>query len=100
MRRDLIAGVVLSALLHVFVFWGDKLWPKSKPKPVVEEEKPKIQLMQLPPLEPEEPEKVVTDEAPPEKLDLAPPVLTDVPQIATDTSFVQKMQPPPPDNMK
>lgn len=100
MRRDLIAGIILSALLHVFVFWGDKLFPKSAPKIVAEPEKPKIQLMELPPLEPEEPEKVVTDEAPPEKLDLAPPVLTDVPQITTDTSFVQKMQPPPPDNMK
>ncbi len=100
MRRDLIVGIFISALLHVLVFWGDKLLPKSKPKPVAVEEKPKIQLMTMPPLEPEEPEKVVTDEAPPEKIDLAPPMLTDVPQIATDTSFVQKMQPPPPDGMK
>jgi protein TonB len=100
MRRDLIVGIVLSALFHVVVFWGDKLMPKAGVKAMVVEEKPKMQLMTLPPLEPEEPEKIVTDEAPPEKLDLAPPMLTDVPQITTDTSFVQKMQPPPPDGMK
>jgi len=100
MRRDLILGVFISAIFHALVFFGHLLIPKSTPKAVVMEEKPKVQLMTMPPLEPEEPEKVVTDEAPPEKIDLAPPMLTDVPQIATDTSFVQKMQPPPPDGMK
>jgi protein TonB len=100
MRRDLIVGFFVSVLLHVLVFWGDKLMPKHKAPAVVEVPKPKIELMALPPLEPEEPEKVVTDEAPPEKLELAPPTITDVPSIVTDTSFVQKMQPPPPDGMK
>ena len=100
MRRDLILGVVFSAILHILVFWGDKLWPKSKPKPMVVEEKPKIMLIEMPKLEPDEPEKVVNEDEPPEKLIIAPPMLTDVPSIVTDTSFVQKMQPPPPDGMK
>ncbi len=100
MRRDLILGIVFSALLHVLVFWGDKLLPKSKPKAVVVEEKPKIMLIEMPKLEPDEPEKVDTTEEAPQKVDIAPPMLTDVPQIATDTSFVQKLQPPPPDSTK
>lgn len=100
MRRDLILGVIISVLIHVAIFWGDKLIPKSTPKVVAIEEKPKIQLMEMPKLEPDEPEKVIVDDEPPKPLDLAPPMLTDVPQIVTDTSFVQKIQPPPPDGMK
>jgi protein TonB len=32
-------------------------------------------------------------------LDLAPPMQQDVPQLATPDSFVQKIQPPPPENV-
>lgn len=101
MRRDLILGIILSALIHGGVFFGEKLIKfQPKPKPVVQEA-PKVQLMEMPKLEPDEPEKVeATDEEPPPPLDLAPPMLTDVPQIVTDTSFVQKVQPPPPEGMK
>jgi periplasmic protein TonB len=100
MRRDLIIGIFLSALLHVGVFWGDKLIKFKPPAPQKEEEKPKIMIFDMPKLEPEEPEKVDTTEEAPQKVDIAPPMLTDVPQIATDTSFVQKLQPPPPDATK
>jgi len=100
MRRDLILGIFLSAVIHVLIFWGDKLMPTPKARAVVVEEKPKIMLIEMPKLEPDEPEKVLNDEEPPKPLDLAPPMLTDVPQIVTDTSFVQKIQPPPPDGMK
>jgi len=98
MRRDLILGILVSALLHGFVLFGDKL-VKFKPKaPPPKEEEPKVQLIEMPKLDPEEPEKVeATDEQKP--LDLAPPMQTDVPQIATDTSFVQKIQPPPPEGI-
>lgn len=98
MRRDLILGIIISALLHSGVLFYDKL-VKFKPKPPPpKEEEPKIQLMEMPKLDPEEPEKVeATDEQKP--LDLAPPMQTDVPQIATDTSFVQKIQPPPPEGI-
>jgi protein TonB len=100
MRRDLILGIFLSAVIHVLIFWGDKLLPTPKAKVVAVEEKPKIMLIEMPKLEPDEPEKVLNDDEPPKPLDLAPPMLTDVPQIVTDTSFVQKIQPPPPDGMK
>ncbi|MSU22305.1 MAG: energy transducer TonB [Opitutus sp.] len=100
MSRDLILGFVLSVALHLGLFFGDKLFKfKPKPKPVAEAA-PKVQIFEMPKLEPEEPDKVITDEEPDKIIELAPPQLMDVPQIVTDTSFVQKMQPPPPENLK
>ena len=98
MRRDLILGIIVSALIHSGVLFYDKLITfKPKPPPPKEEE-PKIQLIEMPKLDQEEPEKIeVTDDQKP--LDLAPPMQTDVPQIVTDTSFVQKIQPPPPEGI-
>ena len=100
MRRDLILGIFLSAVIHGGIFFGEKLIkiePKAK---IVVKEAPRVQLMEMPKLEPEEPEKIESSEEPPPPLDLAPPMLTDTPQIVTDTSFVQKVQPPPPEGMK
>lgn len=99
MRRDLIIGIVLSALFHVAVFFGDrviKFKPKAKPP---EEPPPVIKLIEMPKLEPEEPEKIISDDVPDKPLELAPPMLTDVPQLATPDSFVQRIQPPPPPDM-
>ena len=98
MRRDLIIGLLVSFVLHGGIVWLGELEPAVAPqKP--KEEVPTIQLMEMPKLEPDEPEKVDTDEAPPKPVDFAPPMQTDVPQIVTDTSFVQKLQPPPPDGL-
>lgn len=100
MRRDLILGIFLSAVIHGGIFFGEKFIKiKPKAKPVVQEA-PKVQLMEMPKLEPDEPEKVESTEEPPPQIDLAPPMLTDTPQIVTDTSFVQKVQPPPPEGMR
>jgi len=98
MSRDLIIGILFSVLLHVGVLFGEKLIPDKPPvKKVVEEEK-KIQLMEMPKMEEPEPEIVeVNEEVKP--LDLAPPMQQDVPQLATPDSFVQKIQPPPPENV-
>ena len=98
MSRDLIIGILLSVALHVGVLFGDKLIPeKPKPKKVAEVEQ-KIQLMEMPKMEEPEPEIVeVNEEVKP--LDLAPPMQQDVPQLATPDSFVQKIQPPPPENI-
>jgi protein TonB len=98
MSRDLIIGILFSVLLHLGVLFGDKLIPdKPKVQKVVEEEK-KIQLMEMPKFEEPEPEIVeVSEEVKP--LDLAPPMQQDVPQLATPDSFVQKIQPPPPENV-
>ena len=98
MSRDLIIGILLSVALHVAVLFGDKLIPeKPKAKKVAEVEQ-KIQLMEMPKMEEPEPEIVeVNEEVKP--LDLAPPMQQDVPQLATPDSFVQKIQPPPPENI-
>jgi protein TonB len=100
MRRDLIVGVLLSALIHCGVLYGDKL-VRFKPKPPpVKEEEPKIQLIEMPKIEPDEPERIEATDEPVKPMDFAPPMQTDVPQIATPDSFVQKIQPPPPENVK
>ena len=100
MRRDLIVGLILSLLIHGGLLFGDKLI-KFKPKPAPKkEEAPKIQLIEMPKIEPDEPEKVEATDEPTKPLDFAPPMQTDVPQVVTDTSFVQKIQPPPPDNVR
>jgi periplasmic protein TonB len=99
MRRDLIIGIILSALLHGGVFYGDQII-KFKPKPPPpKEEAPKIEVIEMPKLEPEEPEKIENNDEPVKPLDFAPPMQTDVPQVVTDNSFVQKIQPPPPENI-
>jgi protein TonB len=100
MRRDLIIGVLISLLIHGGVLFGDKLIKfKPKPKKVVEPP-PKIQLIEMPKIEPDEPDPVDVNDEPVKPLDFAPPMQTDVPQVVTDTSFVQKIQPPPPENVK
>jgi protein TonB len=98
MSRDLIVGILLSALLHLGVLFGDKLMPKFQPKAAkVEAPPPKIELMAMPKIE-EEPEIVETNEDV-KPLDLAPPMQQDVPQLVTPDSFVQKIQPPPPEGV-
>ncbi len=97
MNRDLILGIIISASIHLAVFFGDRLIPKSKPVVKVVEEVQKIQLIEMPKLE-EEPEVVeVNEDVKP--LDLAPPMQQDVPQLVQPDSFVQKIQPPPPEGL-
>ncbi len=80
------------------MLFGDRLIPEKQViKKVVQEEK-KIQLMEMPKMEEPEPEIIeVNEDVKP--LDLAPPMQQDVPQLATPDSFVQKIQPPPPENV-
>jgi protein TonB len=100
MRRDIIIGLIISLLIHGGVLFGDKLIKfKPTPKKAVEPP-PKIQLIEMPKIEPDEPEKVEATDEPTKPLDFAPPMQTDVPQVVTDTSFVQRIQPPPPDNVR
>ena len=99
MRRDLIIGFLISLLIHGGVTFGDKLikfQPKAKK---AAEPPPKIELIEMPKLEPEEPEVVEQNEDLP-KPEFIPPMQMDVPQVITDTSFVQQIQPPPPENIK
>ena len=97
MTRDLILGIVISAILHLAIFYGDRLIPASKVVAKVVEEAPKIELIAMPKIE-EEPEIVETNEEV-KPLDLAPPMQQDVPQLIQPDSFVQKIQPPPPEGL-
>lgn len=100
MRRDLIIGILVSVLFHGGAAWLGELGRGGPKKQVVEEEVPTIQLMEMPKLEPDEPEVVESDEAPAEVVEFAPPMQADVPQIVQLDSFVQPVQPPPPEGMK
>jgi protein TonB len=100
MRRDLIVGLLISALIHAGAFFGDRLFPEKKTVKVVAKQEEAIQIVAPPPIEPDEPEKVEVSDEPVKPMDFAPPMQTDVPQVITDTSFVQKIQPPPPENVK
>jgi periplasmic protein TonB len=98
MRRDLIIGLLVSISVHLSVFFYDRLIKFAPKPPPPKEEIPKIELQEMPKIEPDEPEKVeLTEEAKP--IDLAPPMQADVPQIAQPDSFVQKIQPPPPEGI-
>jgi protein TonB len=100
MRRDLIIGILISVLIHGGVFYGDKIF-KSAPKPKkVAEAAPKIELIEMPKLEPEEPEVVEASDEPVKPLDFAPPMQADIPQMAPPDAFVQQIQPPPPENVR
>jgi protein TonB len=94
MRRDLIIGFVVTILLEVVIAWGGDL-SHYKPKPKPKEEEQKIEIA-MPKIEPDEPE-TVEDNQPQTPQDIAPPMQNDVPQAVTPESFVQQIEPPPPD---
>ena len=54
-----------------------------------------IEIMQMPIIEPDEPD-VPPDEAPPEEIEYVPPQQADVPTASIDSAFTQQIQPPPP----
>ena len=97
MRRDLIIGILISAILHGVVAMIGKA-PAKKTKTV--EEAPTVALMEMPKVEPDEPEKAEANDEAPAPVDFAPPMQTDVPQIVQLDSFVQQVQPPPPEGVK
>jgi len=74
-----------------------KAAPKEKK---ATEEAPTIALMEMPKIEPDEPEVTEADDQPQTPIDFAPPMQTDVPQIVQLDSFVQPVQPPPPEGLK
>src|SRR5262245_3550393 len=93
MRKDLIIGIIVSAVLHVtflFAFNG-----KGKVKAVASDDSKRVIQMELPPIEPDKDETVeeIQEEAPTNQL--APPSLVDVPSVNV-TAFQQQLQPPPP----
>ncbi|QYM78521.1 TonB family protein [Horticoccus luteus] len=99
MRRDLIIGVILSLAIHGGVAWLPQLFKGGTKAPPPKEEVTTIELMKMPPLEPEEPEEIPNDE-PQTPIEFAPPMQADVPQIVPVDAFVQQIQPPPPEGLK
>jgi len=93
MRRDLIIGFVVTVGLEVGIAVGGDI-TKYKPKPKVVEKDPVIEIVP-PKIEPDEPD--VVEDTPPAPQDIAPPMQNDVPQVVTPDSFVQQIEPPPPD---
>ena len=93
MRRDIIFGFVVTVTIEAFVAWGGNL-THYVPKARVKEEEIKLDIV-MPKLEPDEPDVVEEQEQRP--VEIAPPMQLDVPQAVTPQSFVQQIEPPPPD---
>jgi protein TonB len=53
----------------------------------------------MPPVEPDEPEIKDPEDTPTPAADFTPPMQTDVPQVIQVDSFVQQIQPPPPEGL-
>ena len=103
MRRDTIIAAFLSLGLLTLIANLDKIFPeKAKPeetKKVTRE----VTLMELPPIEPLEPEVDEELEEETEIDDLpsiVPPLNPDIPSVdVSHSDFQQQLQPPPPQNM-
>jgi protein TonB len=93
MRRDLLAGFIFTITIEFLFAWGGNFTHYKAP-PRVKEEEMKIEIA-IPKIEPEEPD--VVEDQPPVPQDIAPPMQNDVPQVVTPDSFVQQIEPPPPD---
>jgi protein TonB len=93
MRRDLIIGFIFTLTVEFLVGWGGNL-THYKPRPKIVEKEDTIAIV-MPKIEPDEPE--VVEDQPPVPQDIAPPMQNDVPQVVTPDSFVQQIEPPPPD---
>jgi protein TonB len=101
MRRDFIIGLIISAGIHGGLLFGNKLFPARHEVAKKAEAAPAIQIMEMPKeIEPDEPKDTTPSDEPVKPMDFAPPMQTDVPQVVTDTSFVQRIQPPPPENVR
>lgn len=94
MNRDLVIGVVGSLSIHAAVLFGFNSRPGEKQRVI--EEAPTIEVIEMPPLEPETPPEVVESEATEAPPEFAPPMQADVPTTVNMQTFVQEVQPPPP----
>lgn len=94
MRRDLIIGILVSALLHAgFLFGLPK--PKAEVQRHVEEKTDQMQ-MEMPPIEPDKEDKPEEQNDEVVENQIAPPSLVDLPTVVPVNAFVQQIQPPPP----
>ncbi len=95
MKADIIVGVVISATLHGGILFASYFVKEKAVVAAVQEEETVIEIMQMPIIEPDEPD-LPPDEAPPEEIEYVPPQQADVPTASIDSAFTQQIQPPPP----
>jgi protein TonB len=94
LKPGLIFGFVSAVTLEFLVAWGGNR-THYIPVPKVKEEETKIAIS-MPKFDPDPPETVEGD-APVAPEDIAPPMQMDIPQVITPESFVQQIEPPPPE---
>ncbi len=95
MRRDLAIGIIVSLLVHGGVAWIGQATKAGPPKLKHKEDEQVIEI-KMPPIQPEE-QEAADDTDKPIPIDFVPPMQNDIPQPTLDTSFVQPLQPPPPE---
>ncbi len=99
MRRNLIIGILVSLLVHGGFAWVGEIVGHRPPPPKRKVAESTIALIEMPKIEPDEPDVPDESDQPQVPTEFTPPMQVDVPTIVTDTSFVQKLEPPPPDRM-
>jgi len=97
MRRDLIIGICVSLLVHYGAYEIGELTKGGPQQYKAKDDTETVQLIEMPKIEPDEQDMKDEEQAPAPK-DFAPPMQADVPQLVTDTSFVQRLEPPPETN--
>lgn len=96
MQRDLILSILGSILIHAGLVWGGSIFDQVKEVAKKEEAPPQMEVMAMPPQEPDTPDLTPETVHETDISDLAPPTQTDVPSAAVDAAFSQQVQPPPP----
>jgi periplasmic protein TonB len=96
MRRQLIICLIASLLVHVGVLWGGEFLAKAKEIVAAQEEETTVEVMVMPPQEPDTPEVTPDAAAEVDLSDLVPPSQIDVASASVDSAFTQQIQPPPP----
>jgi protein TonB len=86
-------------LVHGGFAWVGEIVGHRPPPAVRKAQEPTIALIEMPKIEPDEPDVPDDSDQLKAPTDFAPPMQVDVPSIVTDTSFVQKLEPPPPDKL-
>ena len=95
MSRNVTIGIAASVLLHAGFFFGGQLL-KAHPAPrTAKQETPTVELLAVPPPEPDKPEDVPNPEESHDIADLVPPMQADLPSVS-ESPFTQALQPPPP----
>ena len=96
MRRELILCLLGSFLIHGGFIWGGELFKKAKSAMSAKEADTSVEVMVMPPQEPDTPEVTPETSHEVDLSDLAPPSQIDVASASVDSAFTQQIQPPPP----